>query len=93
MKSIMQDPDDFRCYICGCVRNLEEHHAMHGTSNRKLAEQYGLKVRLCADHHRGRIGVHTDEILDTRIKKDAQRAFEKIYGHSFWMKVFRKNYL
>ena len=69
------------------------HHAMHGTANRSLATKYNLVVWLCRDHHTGRIGVHSDIILDERIKKDAQRAFEKIYGHSKWMQVFRKNYL
>lgn len=93
MKSIMQDMDEPRCYVCGCQRNLEVHHAMHGTANRSLATKYNLVVWLCRDHHTGRIGVHSDIILDERIKKDAQRAFEKIYGHSKWMKVFRKNYL
>lgn len=93
MKSILQDMDEPRCYVCGCQRNLEVHHAMHGTANRSLATKYNLVVWLCRDHHTGRIGVHSDIILDERIKKDAQRAFEKIYGHSKWMKVFRKNYL
>ena len=93
MKSIMQDMEEPRCYVCGCQRNLEVHHAMHGTANRSLATKYNLVVWLCRDHHTGRIGVHSDIILDERIKKDAQRAFEKIYGHSKWMKVFRKNYL
>ena len=89
----MQDMEEPRCYVCGCQRNLEVHHAMHGTANRSLATKYNLVVWLCRDHHTGRIGVHSDIILDERIKKDAQRAFEKIYGHSKWMKVFRKNYL
>ena len=93
MKSIMQDMTEPRCYVCGCVRNLEVHHAMHGTANRQLATQYGLVVWLCRDHHTSSIGVHSDIILDRRIKKDAQRAFENIYGHSRWMQVFRKNYL
>ena len=93
MKSIMQDMEEPRCYVCGCQRNLEVHHAMHGTANRSLATKYNLVVWLCRDHHTGRIGVHSDIILDERIKKDAQRAFEKIYSHSKWMKVFRKNYL
>ena len=91
MKSIIQE-DDTRCYICGCQRNLERHHAMSG-SNRKLAEVYGLTVMLCADHHRGSIGVHSDYILKERIEKDAQRAFEQRYGHTAWMSIFRKNYL
>lgn len=91
MKSIMQE--DVCCYVCGCRNNLERHHAMSGTANRKLAERYGLTVYLCRDHHTGRIGVHQDIILKERIERDAQRAFEKVYNHKMWMNVFRKNYL
>ena len=91
-KSIIQ-PDETRCYVCGSTVNLERHHAMHGTANRKIAEAYALTVNLCALHHRGRFGVHSDPILDERIKKDAQRAFSNIYGRALWMRLFRKNYL
>lgn len=90
--SIMQEGEP-RCYICGTTQNLELHHAMHGYANRKLADRYHLVVWLCADHHRGKIGVHNDIVTDERIKRDAQFAFEQIYGHSAWMRVFRKNYL
>ena len=92
-ESIMQDLEDRRCYVCKSCRNLELHHAMHGTANRELSERYKLGVWLCRDHHTGRIGVHSDIILDERIKKAAQRAFEAKYGHKLWMKTFRKNYL
>lgn len=92
-KSIVQDLEERKCYVCGCVNNLELHHCMHGTANRTLATKYQLLVWLCRDHHTGRIGVHSDIILDERIKRDAQKAFEAIHGHSMWMKVFQKNYL
>lgn len=91
MNSIMQK--DERCYVCGCTRDLELHHVMSGTANRKLSERYGLVVFLCRDHHTGRIGVHQDIFLKNRLERDAQRAFEMEYGHARWMQVFRKNYL
>lgn len=92
MNSIIQDGEP-RCYICGATQNLEVHHAMHGTANRKLADRYQLVVWLCADHHRGRLGVHSDYVTDERIKKAAQLAFEQRYGHTMWMRTFRRNYL
>ena len=92
MKSILQDGEP-RCYVCGCVRNLELHHVMSGTANRKLSDEYGLTVYLCRDHHTGSIGVHSDIILNQRLKRDAQRAFEKTHSHAEWMTIFRKNYL
>ena len=91
MKSIMQD--EKRCYICGAVTGLERHHVMSGTANRKLSETYGLWIWLCYDHHRGQIGVHSDYFLKERTEKDAQRAFEAMWGHVAWMAIFRKNYL
>lgn len=81
------------CYVCGCRRNLEIHHIMSGNANRKLSTTYGLVCALCYDHHRGAIGVHQDIILNERLKKDAQRAFEERYGHTKWMSLFKKNYL
>ena len=39
------------CFLCGSVRNLERHHCIHGTANRKLAEKDGLIVWLCHDCH------------------------------------------
>lgn len=91
-KSIIQ-PELDKCYVCGAVRDLEIHHAMHGTANRAIADRYSLVVALCADHHRGRFGVHSDAELDKRIKQDAQRAFSRIYSRQLWMRLFRKNYL
>ena len=91
MKSIIQE-DTGRCYVCGKTGYLERHHVMSG-ANRKWSEVYGLTVMLCRDHHTGKIGVHQDYILKERLEKDAQRAFEKQYGHTAWMALFRKNYL
>ena len=93
MTSIVQDLNDERCFVCGSVRNLELHHIMHGTANRRLSTTWGLTCWLCRTHHTGRLGVHTDPILNERLQKEAQRAFEKRYGHSKWMMIFRKNYL
>ena len=91
-ESIVQN-DLTECYVCGCRTNLEIHHIMSGSANRKLSTAYGLVCALCADHHRGAIGVHQDIILNERLKKDAQSAFEKRYGHTKWMSLFKKNYL
>ena len=100
-KSIMQDKARGECYLCNMLLGIdtpaasrEEHHAMHGTANRRLAEQYGLKVYLCPYHHRtGTEAVHTSPQTDLILKQAAQRVFEKKYSHEKWMEVFGKNYL
>lgn len=100
-KSIMQDKEDGYCFLCAALHIdysrktvLEEHHVMHGTANRRLAEQYGLKVYLCPEHHRtGKEAVHRDNDVDESLKRYAQRIFEKEHTHEEWMRVFSKNYL
>ncbi len=100
-RSIMQDKSGGECYLCKRLLGIdtpaacrEEHHAMHGTANRKLAEHYGLKIYLCPYHHRtGPEAVHTSSQTDLILKQAAQRAFEKKYSHEKWMQVFGKNYL
>ena len=103
-RSIMQDRKE--CYLCrkkiedegiiGRPRDipLEEHHVMHGTANRKLAEHYGLKVWLCAEHHRtGKNAVHNCCETDLILIRAGQRRFEEIHSHEEWMSVFMKNYI
>lgn len=100
-KSIMQDKGRGECYLCRKLRGIdtpsarrEEHHAMHGTANRKLAEHYGLKVYLCPEDHRiGKYAVHNCDKTDLLLKQDAQRVFERKYDHEKWMEVFKINYL
>ena len=92
MKSIIQI--DKECYVCGNTYGLELHHCIYGTSNRKLSDKYGLTVWLCAEHHRGRTGVHQNRDLDLALKKLAQTKFEAVYGeNTSFQEVFKKNYL
>ena len=93
MKSIVQDLSNERCLVCGTTRNLELHHIMHGTANRRLSTRYGLTCWLCRLHHTGRFGVHSDAALNKALQQAAQTAFEKTYSHDEWMKIFGKNYL
>ena len=58
------------------------------------ADDFGLKVWLCARHHNmSGEGVHFNTGLDLRLKRIAQRQFEKQYGHEKFMKLFGRNYL
>jgi hypothetical protein len=75
------------------MRELELHHIMHGTANRRLSTRYQLTCWLCRTHHTGRYGVHNNADLNRRLQQDAQKAFEAIYSHAEWMMIFGKNYL
>ena len=98
-KSIMQRKDG-TCYLCSKLNNgdwiqeVEEHHVMFGTADRKLSEHYGLKVYLCLGHHRNSSeAVHRNKRNDLILKRDAQEAFMKKYPDKDWMEVFGRNYL
>lgn len=91
--SIVQDLEEERCFLCGSRRNLELHHIMHGTANRRLSTKYGLTCWLCRAHHTGVFGVHNNAWLNRQLQQEAQRRFEGKYNHAEWMRVFGKNYL
>lgn len=80
MKSIIQKEKE--CFVCGSPY-VEEHHVFYGSANRKLSERYGLKVYLCADHHRGASGVHFNPRLDDRLKGIAEMRFQEEYPYDF----------
>ena len=92
MKSILQQ--DKRCFFCGSTVGLEEHHIFGGVANRKISEKYGLKINVCAYHHRDpKNGVQYNKELNQRVKSLAQIAFEARHSHEEWMQIIKKNYL
>ncbi len=100
-KSIMHNKEDGTCYLCMLLRDdfdtrrdLQEHHVIPGTANRRLSEQYGLKVYLCIEHHMvGPYAVHNNIRLRRLLQANAQIAFERKYSHEKWMKVFGRNFI
>ena len=98
-RSIMHSKDDRTCYLCMLLRDdfsarvdLQEHHAMPGTANRRLSERYGLKVYLCLQHHtQGPEAVHHNIHHQRLVQRKAQEAFEEKYSHEKWMEVFGRN--
>ena len=95
MKSIIQE--EKQCYICETTYNLECHHCIHGTANRKLAEKDGLKVWLCVAHHRGDFGVHGKfgSMLDLKLKQTAELVWMTYYGKTEeqFIKRYGKSYI
>jgi hypothetical protein len=85
------------CYNCGRYGQTEEHHALHGTANRKICDGYPLlKFDLCPECHRGTNGVHgkNGHDLNLKFKKTAQILFETHYGtREEFIKLFGRNYL
>ena len=82
------------CIVCGQTYNLERHHVLYGR-NRQNAEEDGLMVWLCPEHHRGTNGVHgkNGNELGTALKEYAQKVYEQTHTRDEWMKRYRRNYL
>lgn len=90
-KSIIQKECD-NCYICG--KAATEKHHVFGGYNRKFSEKYNVVVYLCAECHRtGSHAAHRNKNTALYLHQLGQTAFETIYGHDKFMKVFTKNYL
>lgn len=97
MKSIVQ-PDRMKCFLCG--RNahadywgLDEHH-VYGGPNRKLSEEYGLKVYLC--HSTCHLyGAHKSAELSRQLKAEVQQIAMEHYGWTVddFRRIFGKSYL
>ena len=85
------------CYNCGCHTQTEKHHALHGTSNRRICDRYPLlQFDFCPECHRGTDGVHgkNGHKLNLSYKKMAQKLFEVHYGtRDDFIRLFGRNYL
>lgn len=84
MNSIIQN--EKVCFICGSVRDLERHHCIHGTANRRLAEEDGLTVWLCHDCH---MNLHDKGEFDKALQSIAMNAWVRKYGNK---QDFRRRY-
>jgi len=97
MRSIIQK-DRTRCFICGKNAQadyfgLDEHHVFGGP-NRKLSEEYGLKVYLC--HHSCHLhGVHKHNGMNKALKATVQQMAMEHYGWTVdeFRRIFGKSYL
>lgn len=82
------------CWVCGKTENLEEHHVFYGRAYRHLSEKYGLKVWLCAEHHRGSGGVHgKNRELGLSLMRYAQKRFEADHTRDEFIRIFGRNRL
>lgn len=96
MKSIVCIQDIKQCYVCGAKNNLHLHHIIFG-KNRKKADEDGLTVWLCYDHHEGTYGVHGKygHMLDSRLKQIAEEIWLEHYNKTTddFIKRYGKNYI
>lgn len=87
MESIIQS--ERQCWFCGSPY-VENHHCIHGTSNRKNADKYGLTIWVCPFHH---AGIHNDRKIDLQVIKMAQSKFEETHTRDEFRSIFGKSWL
>jgi 5-methylcytosine-specific restriction endonuclease McrA len=83
---------DKECFLCGRTGQLDRHHLIGGTANRKQSEKYGLVVYLCRNCHRL---AHEDSGTYLQLHQYGERLWLKNEGGTVedFIKVFGKNYL
>lgn len=64
------------CIICGAF-TTDHHHLLYGTSHRKLADEDGLIIPLCKEHHLGNKSFHRQRELQVLSNVLGQLAYEK----------------
>ncbi|HZK70129.1 MAG TPA: hypothetical protein VFD03_01235 [Clostridia bacterium] len=93
MISIIQSKKE--CFCCKTDVGLEDHHIFFGPL-RKTSEKWGLKVWLCAKHHKGDYSPHQVKDFDNTLKELAQKIFLIEHTQTEWMDIKKgigKNYL
>lgn len=91
--SIMQE--DKKCYVCGTINNLDFHHIFFG-ANRKISDDNGFAVWLCAMHHTGsNSGVHCKggHALNMKLKQECQAKYEETHTRQEFRNLIGKSYL
>jgi len=65
---------------------------LHGTANRRLADEDGLTVYLCRAHH---AALHDKGLYDLILQQEAQKAWMDHYGKSVddFISRYGKSYL
>ena len=83
-----------KCFLCGLENiHTETHHCIHGTANRRLADEDGLTVHLCMSCHRK---LHDNGFGDRYLQEIAEEAWlkaNKDKSLTDWIKRYGKNYL
>lgn len=89
-------PIDDGCFIC--QNPYTECHHIYPSSRRPISEREGCTVRLCAEHHRGLMGVHNDQKLQDFFRRDCQIRWERREGieepdHETFIALMGRNYI
>lgn len=94
--TILQNPGDNSCFICGGRGETARHEIFYGTGRREKSKRMGLWVHLCPHCHQyGERAVHRCRETDLELKRTGQRASMRFYKWDMdrFIKEFGRNYL
>lgn len=81
------------CFQCGKHGRLEKHHIFQG-AYRKRAEEHGFVVYLCHEcHNEPPDGVHHNKENRLKLRRQAQREYERTRSREDFIRDFGRNYL
>ena len=81
------------CVYCGSP-NIQRHHIIGGTANRKISDKHGYIIPLCYEHHLGGNGIHRNRGMQEYWMELAQRHYEMHRGtRADFIREFGKSYL
>lgn len=70
------------CYLCGATNAVHKHHIFYGVANRKISDEDLMCVYLCPAHHNmSAQGVHFNNELDLKLKKQAEKIWIMTYAN------------
>lgn len=76
-KTIITKFDEL-CVICNRPAT-DHHHCLKGVKQRSLADEDGLILPLCREHHQGNLSVHNTKELNVLCQIIGQLAWERDY--------------
>lgn len=96
--SIIPNHGAFACWNCGKNGSTDplNRHEVFGGAYREKSKRLGLWVHLChTSCHQGKLGVHNNWYLNSRLKTQAQRCAMQQYHWTTedFIREFGKNYL
>lgn len=81
------------CVVCGSP-DVQKHHIIGGTANRRISDKYKYILPLCYEHHVGSNGIHRNRGMQLYWMENAQRHYESHYGtRSDFIRDFGRSYL
>lgn len=88
--SILEEPDQAYCRVCGSTQYIQRHEVFYGV-DRQASIKNGCWITICIACHDI---VHSgkDRTLDRKLKKIARKKYIELYGEQAFAETFSREY-